>query len=263
MTPEKNLAIPSYFAKIRQMTSARIGIGRSGGSLTTAQILDFDLAHARAKDAVNLEFNALEFMTDLQSQLNTIDSGLSWLILQSEALDKPTYLKRPDYGRRLNPSSVKELCNINQHHDLVIVISDGLSAQAATAQSPGVLKAWLPYLISSGIKVGPILVIPHARVGIVDHIGEILRPRAALIMLGERPGLATPESLGAYFTFKPCAGRTDADRNCISNIHSSGMEPGQAAQQLHSILLESLRLNLGGVALSELLANPSDKLNLK
>ena len=259
MTPEKNLSVESYFAEIRRMSSARIGIGRAGGSLTTAQILDFDLAHARAKDAVNSEFNALAFLTDLRLQLNSTGSGLNWIILQSEALDKPTFLKRPDFGRKLHRLSVEELEKLDQKNDdLLIVLSDGLSAQAATSQAPGVLKAWLPLLISAKIKVGPILIIPHARVGIVDHIGEIVKPKSALILLGERPGLATPESLGAYFTFQPGAGRTDADRNCISNIHSSGMEPDQAAHQLHSLILNSLRTNLGGVALSELLANDTN-----
>ena len=263
MTPEKKLSVESYFASIRHMTSARIGIGRTGGSLTTAQILDFDLAHARAKDAVNSEFNALAFMNDLQMQLEAIDSGLSWMTLQSGAIDKPTFLKRPDYGRRLHPSSVEELNKVDRNDDLLIILSDGLSAQAVTAQSPGVLKTWLPLLISAKIKVGPILVIPHARVGIVDHIGEILKPKATLILLGERPGLATPESLGAYFTFKPHAGLTDADRNCISNIHSSGMEPHQAAHQLHFLLMESLRTSLGGVALSEFMGTHPDKPELE
>ena len=222
------------------------------------------MAHARAKDAVNSGFNVREFMSDLRSQLNSIDSGLSWITLQSEALDKPTFLKRPDLGRRLHPLSVEELQKVDRtNDDLLIVLSDGLSAQAATSQAPGVLKAWLPLLISEKIKVGPILIIPHARVGIVDHIGELLKPKSALILLGERPGLATPESLGAYFTFQPEAGRTDADRNCISNIHSSGMAPEQAALQLHFLLLESLRTKLGGVALSALLANDSNKPELE
>lgn len=263
MTPEEMAKTEFSLAKIRELTSARIGIGRTGGSLKTAEILDFDLAHARARDAVGADFIATEFMTRLQSALKATCPKLSWLTLQSAASDKPTYLKRPDYGRRLHESSVHELNNHQKHDDLIIIISDGLSARAAQSHSIAVLRSWMPMLYASQIKIGPIMVVPYARVGIVDPIGQILRPKSALILLGERPGLATPESLGAYFTYNPQTGRTDADRNCISNIHSSGIGPEQVALQLHSLLTLSLREKMGGVKLSELMAEGSASTRLE
>lgn len=239
---------------IRPMTAARIGIGRSGGSLTTDQILDFDLAHALARDAVRHEFQSNELIESLQQLMCELNQAIDVISLQSMAKDKATYLKRPDRGRRLSPNSIEILENQEKGLDLSIIISDGLSARAVESQVLPLLQCWLPILRDSNIKVAPILVVSGARVGISDHVGELLRPRASVILLGERPGLATPESLGAYFTFEPRAGRTDADRNCISNIHTAGLTSNDAAAMLQSLLLGAIRLGLGGVRLSEALS---------
>lgn len=240
--------------KFRPMTSARIGIGRSGGSLTTDQILDFDLAHARARDAVRHEFQSVELIESLQRLASEFSQAIDIVPLQSMASDKAIYLKRPDLGRRLHPNSIDQLAALEKGLDLAIIISDGLSARAVESQVLPLLQCWLPMLLNGNIRVAPILVVPGARVGISDHVGELLRPRATVILLGERPGLATPESLGAYFTFEPRAGRTDADRNCISNIHADGLGSNDAAEMLQSLLIGATRLGLGGVRLSEALA---------
>jgi len=239
--------------KPRQLTAARIGIGRSGGSLTTAQILDFDLAHARARDAVHHAFQGEVLKRQIQEILAENGMDTSILELQSMAPDKALYLKRPDLGRRLAGPAVEILKNVEQGSEIALIISDGLSAQAL-GHLPGLLRAWLPLVKSAGLSVAPIMLIPLARVGISDHVGEILRPRTSVILLGERPGLATPESLGAYFTYEPRTGRTDADRNCISNIHADGLSGETAAALLKSLVVQSIRSKVGGVSLSQQIA---------
>lgn len=240
-------------ADIRQLTAARLGIGRSGGSLTTAQILDFDLAHARARDAVHHAFQGEVLKRQIEEILAENGMDTSILELQSMAPDKAHYLKRPDLGRRLAGPAIEILNNFDQGQDLALIISDGLSAQAL-GHLPGLLRAWLPLVKSAGFSLAPIMLIPLARVGISDHVGEIIRPRTSVILLGERPGLATPESLGAYFTYEPRTGRTDADRNCISNIHADGLTGPTAAALLQSLVVQSIRANIGGVSLSQHMA---------
>lgn len=240
--------------KPRQLTAARIGIGRSGGSLTTSQILDFDLAHARARDAVHFAFQCEWLKNQIQDIFTENGMESPVLELQSMAGDKATYLKRPDFGRRLSTKSAEMLAQVEKGRDLAIVISDGLSAQAIT-QVPALLRAWLPLIHSAGFVLAPIMIIPLARVAISDHVGDIIGARTTVILLGERPGLATPESLGAYLTFEPRTGRTDADRNCISNIHAEGLQADVAAALLQSLVANALRQGLGGVNLSQQMAH--------
>lgn len=241
---------------LRELTAARIGIGRSGGSLTTAQILDFDLAHARARDAVSHAFDGAGLKDQIRSLLAELQIKTDVLELQSMAADKATYLKRPDFGRRLSRDSIRILEKQEPEKDIGIIISDGLSAQAAVRQVPELLAQWLPKVRSVGLSMAPIMIAPLARVGISDHVGEIIKCRSTVILLGERPGLATPESLGAYVTFEPRLGRSDADRNCISNIHAYGMCAEVAATLLQSIVQNALKLGLGGVRLSQEMAEP-------
>jgi ethanolamine ammonia-lyase small subunit len=240
-------------ASMRHLTAARLGIVRSGGSLTTAQVLDFDLAHAQARDAVHLGFDRDQVKSDIQKILAEHGMAPAVLEIHSMAADKAIYLKRPDLGRRLSAESMPRLEQVEQGKDVAVIVSDGLSAQALV-HLPAVLRAWLPLVRSAGFSVAPILLIPLARVGISDHVGEIIRPRTSVILLGERPGLATPESLGAYFTHEPRHGRTDADRNCISNIHADGLSAETAAALLQSLVVHAIRLNLGGVLLSQQMA---------
>lgn len=240
----------------KTLTPARLGIGRSGGSLTTREILDFDLAHARARDAVLQHWDLDEFENELKSSKSNELREWPRLRLASAAGDRAIYLKRPDFGRRLAREATALLKAQPQGHDLAVIVSDGLSAQAASHQAGLVLEHLIPAVIVKGWSLAPLLLVPFARVGISDGVGAALNCRATVILLGERPGLATPESLGAYFTYDPRPGRTDADRNCISNIHADGQKPAQAAAAIVAAIEAAFRLGKGGVDLSVAMSEP-------
>lgn len=236
------------WTELRRFTSARIALGRSGGSLPTPERLDFQLAHARARDAVLAPFDP-EALAQRLGEL-----GQTAQTIESAASDRAEFLQRPDLGRKLSFHSravLTELASHTQPFDLAIVVSDGLSTLAANTQAEPLLAALLPLLRASGWSVAPILVARHARVALQDEAGEILRAKISLILLGERPGLGSADSLGAYFTFGPRPGRTDAERNCISNIRLGGLVPAEAAKKLHFLLGESARLGLSGVDLKD------------
>jgi ethanolamine ammonia-lyase small subunit len=233
---------------LRAHTAARIALGRSGGSLPTREQLDFRLAHARARDAVLSPFDADALADELRAL------GSEVLVAESAARDRSEFLQRPDLGRRLGHASRAHLVDHAANSprvDLAIIISDGLSTLAANTQSKPVLAALLPLLRESNWSLAPLVVVRQARVALQDEIGEIFRAKISLILLGERPGLGNADSLGAYFTFDPALGRTDADRNCISNIRAGGLIPAAAAVKLHHLLEQSRRLALSGVALKD------------
>lgn len=236
------------WAHLRRFTSARIALGRTGGSVRTETLLDFRLAHARARDAVAMTFDVDALIADLTR------AGIEACSLATRAIDRASFHLRPDLGRELSPESRTAL---DQQHptwgqrDLAIIVSDGLSALAATRQIEPTLTALLPLLRATGFSIYPILVAPFARVKLQDEIGEQLHARHTLMLLGERPGLGAPDSLGAYFTFAPGAARTDADRNCVSNIRPEGLPPHAAAHKLAHLLRESARRGLSGVALKD------------
>ncbi len=240
----------------KSLTAARLGIGRTGGSLTTREILDFDFAHARARDAVLQRWDLNAFENVLSSC--EVSELRDWprLRLASGAGDRAVYLKRPDFGRRLARESTALLQAQPQGRDLAIIVSDGLSAQAASHQAGLVLDQLMPSVMAKGWSAAPLLLVPFARVGISDGVGAALKCRATVILLGERPGLATPESLGAYITYDPRPGRTDADRNCISNIHADGQKPAQAAAAIVATIEAAFRLGKGGVDLSVAMSEP-------
>lgn len=240
----------------RSLTPARLGIGRAGGSLTTHEILDFDLAHARARDAVLQPWEIDGFESGLREAESAELRSCAVLRAKSAAGDRATFLKRPDFGRRLARESIEAFQAQPQGADLAIIVSDGLSAHAASNQAPLVLDHLVPEVIRRGWSLAPIVVVPYARVGISDAIGGALQCRACVILIGERPGLATPESLGAYFTYDPRPGRTDADRNCISNIHADGQKPAQAAAAIVALVESSFRFGKGGVSLSVAMSEP-------
>ncbi|MFM7315385.1 MAG: ethanolamine ammonia-lyase subunit EutC [bacterium] len=242
------------FSRMKEMTSARIAIGRSGGSLTTREILDFDEAHARARDAVWTEFKPEMMMDELGRMDSLNEMKLEILGLNSAAKDRATYLKRPDLGRRLDHDSTEIIKQLTKRPDLVIIISDGLSSQATMQQTPAFLKYFISLFKDCSIVPGPILVIPKARVGISNSVGALTGARGVAILLGERPGLSAPESLGVYYTYMPGPGSTDADRNCISNIHAQGLSPQDAAIMLFGIVQKSFLFQTGGVALSQSIA---------
>jgi ethanolamine ammonia-lyase small subunit len=244
---------------LRQHTAARIALGRTGGSQRTESILDFRLSHARARDAVHSPFGADALEQAMRNR------GLFTYRLSTAAENRRTYLIRPDLGRTLDDPSRKLLFANSAtwgRRDLAIIVSDGLAAQAAEQHAIDLLLPLVGHLLADGWTLYPIFVVPYARVKLQDEIGELLGARHTLMLLGERPGLGSPDSLGAYFTFNPRAACTDADRNCISNIRPEGIPPVNAADKLARLLAESARLGLSGVALKDTNSLPLPKLTL-
>jgi len=246
---------PSPWVHLRRHTSARIALGRSGGSLPTRELLAFNLDHALARDAVHAPFDA----ESLATELRTIANVPAVCVLHSAAPDRLTYLQRPELGRRLSEKSAAELTALRtvavdhtlSPSSLVIIVSDGLSALAAHRQAAPLLQALLPQLRAAGFVLAPLCVVTHARVGLLDEIGDTLQTAFALILLGERPGLGTPDSLSAYFTHAPAPGRTDADRNCVSNIRPDGLSADEAAAKLVAWLNNARSSQSSGIALKE------------
>lgn len=231
---------------LSRFTAARIALGRAGGSVRTETLLDFRLAHARAKDAVEQPFDA----EALSFALGHVDIE-TWR-LETQAADRRSFLQRPDLGRTLSAASRAELeaqRGAWGKRDLCVVVSDGLSALAAERQAAPLLALLLPALLARGVSIYPVFVAPFARVKLADEVGETLGARQSLILLGERPGLSSPDSLGAYLTFDPQSARTDADRNCVSNIRAEGLPRPDAARLIAELLLESMRLQRSGVSL--------------
>ncbi len=231
---------------LRQFTSARIALGRAGASLPTEEVLGFALAHAQARDAVHasLDWHALA-----QQVSPLIGPPID---VESQATERALYLRRPDLGRVLSAASAQALDAVpRQAWDLAIVIGDGLSASAIATQAAPFLASLAPRLNQLGLSVAPPVFARGARVALGDEIGERLGVRAAAMLIGERPGLSSPDSLGAYFTFAPVRGRTDADRNCISNIRSEGLSYELAAFKLTWLLREALRRGISGVTLKD------------
>ena len=229
-------------------TPARIALGRAGGSLRTESLLELRLAHAGARDAVHSAFDAAALEKEIQAQ------GLATERLATAASDRATYLARPDLGRILDPESEARLharAAAWGTRDLAIIVSDGLSARAAAGHAAVTVAELAKALSGSGWTLYPILVVPYARVKIQDAVGAILGARHSVILLGERPGLSAHDSLGAYLTFDPRAERTDADRNCVSNIRGGGLTPLSAARKIAGLLIESRRLGLSGTALRD------------
>jgi ethanolamine ammonia-lyase small subunit len=245
--PDPNSLIPDPWTALRRHTPARIALGRAGGSIPTSELLDFAMAHAAARDAVRseLDFDAL------QQALGP--AGLSIVRLRTSVPDRPNYLLRPDLGRCLDDASRLALQAVHsaQPSDVAIIISDGLSAMAAQTHAPAVVKHLVPMLRSTGLSLAPLSLVRFGRVAVQDEIGSMLGVRVALILLGERPGLGTPDSLGAYLVHSPRQGNTDADRNCVSNIRPTGLSPAAAAETLKYLIVESLRKKISGVALKD------------
>jgi ethanolamine ammonia-lyase small subunit len=247
--PTKPLVIPDIWSQLRQLTGARIALGRAGGSLPTAPMLDFQLAHARARDAVNLPFDA----AGVQRQL--AEGGYQELGVHSQAADRILYLQRPDLGRRLDPPSRDALRQFAERrggdYDAVFVIADGLSALAVHSHAIAVLdRAWAA-LAQAGWRLAPVVVASQARVALGDEIGGLLGAGQVAILIGERPGLSAADSLGIYLTYAPRVGRTDAERNCISNIRPEGLGYEAAARKLIHLMEQARRLQLSGVGLKD------------
>jgi ethanolamine ammonia-lyase small subunit len=245
---------PDAWSSLRRHTAARIALGRAGGSLPTAELLDFAMAHAAARDAVQGELDVAALIASLGPLT------MPWVRLKTQALDRLTYLQRPDLGRRLVEASRASLHEMNGNaFDVSLIVADGLSAPAAQSQAAPLLLSLFPLLRESGFTLAPLCIVTQARVAVQDEIGFALGAKAALILIGERPGLGTAQSLGAYLVFNPRPGNTDAQRNCVSNIRPDGLPPVSAAVTLRYLIRESLRRKISGVALKDGRAAPDPK----
>lgn len=229
---------------LARLTPARVGLGRSGASLPTKALLAFGLDHARARDAVHAGFD----VDALKAAIATDDTPV--LCVHSQAQDRADYLKRPDLGRLLDPTSRDFLQRAATGPcDVAVVLGDGLSPRAVAAQGPALLHALRARL--DGLRFAPSVIAKGARVALGDEIGTILNARLVIMLIGERPGLSTPESLGAYLTYGPRPGLTDADRNCVSNIHAAGLSCSAAAHRISWLVRMALARGLTGVALKD------------
>jgi ethanolamine ammonia-lyase small subunit len=239
--------LPDAWERLRRHTPARIALGRVGSSLPTREVLAFALAHARARDAVHDRFDRAELSASLQRL------GLSTLELESRACDRGVYLRRPDLGRELEADGYDKLDAAagGRVCDLALVAGDGLSARAVATQAPAMIAAFLPHVARLGLTLGPVVIAEGARVALGDDIASRLGARFAIVLIGERPGLSAADSMSAYLTFAPHRGRTDAERNCLSNIRPEGLAPAAAAHNLAWLVEAALMLGATGVALKD------------
>ena len=232
---------------LRELTPARVALGRAGASLPTDAWLKFALDHARARDAVHASFDA----TALLAALDDLGSGA--VTVSSRAGSRGDYLRRPDLGRQLDQASVQRLADLSDAGgcDVAVVIGDGLSPTAVHMHGAALLRHLVPRLAAAQINIHRVVVASGARVALGDEIGAQLGARMVLVLIGERPGLSAPDSLGAYLTFGPRAGLTDADRNCVSNIHRQGLSHEEAAVKIAWLIREGLARKVTGVALKD------------
>ena len=249
---DKPPVTPTRWGALRRYTDARIALGRAGHSQPTAPHLAFALAHAQARDAVHLAMDA----DGLAAQLQAL--GLEALLLHSAAPDRATYLQRPDLGRQLDERSRHTLSSWRSPRgtaafDLALIVADGLSALAIHQNAADLVSALLGRLRAdaAGWSLAPAAIVEQGRVAIGDEIGKSLDARLAVVLIGERPGLSAPDSLGIYFTWAPRPGRHDAERNCISNVRPAGLAIDAAASKLHQLLTQARARQLTGVDLKD------------
>lgn len=235
--------------ELRRLTPARIALGRTGTSLPTRAQLDFQYAHAQARDAVHLPFDHAGLSAKLTERQR--DS----LLLHSAAADRNSYLQRPDLGRKLSDQSAQTLREYAQAHpggvDLVMVVADGLSALAVHRHTLPFLTRLEEQMSADEWSIAPVVLVEQGRVAIGDEIGQLLGAKMVVMLIGERPGLSSPDSLGLYFTYNPKVGLTDAYRNCISNVRLEGLSYGMAAHRLLYLMREACRRQLSGVNLKD------------
>jgi ethanolamine ammonia-lyase small subunit len=243
--------ITNPWQSLRRFTAARIALGRSGISQPTTPQLEFQLAHARARDAVHLALDHEALAEKL-----TAACRLPCVNLHSAAESRHVYLQRPDLGRKLDEASRQTLAatlpaKTPESYDVAFVIADGLSALAIEQNALPLLQALMPRLSAEQWSVAPLAIVRQGRVAVGDEVAHLLRARAAVVLIGERPGLSSPDSMGLYLTWAPRPGLTDASRNCISNVRPAGLTCEAAAFKLHYLLAESRKRQLSGVALKD------------
>jgi ethanolamine ammonia-lyase small subunit len=233
------------WAALSRLTPARIALGRTGRSLPTREVLSFAMAHARARDAVHAALDTTRLSADLG------DLGWPILTVSSCAGDREVYLRRPDLGRRLHDASRQALAAHHGTSDLALVVADGLSATAIHHQAAPFLRAFRPHVDRLGLTVAPLVLAGQARVALGDDVARTLGARVVAVLIGERPGLSSPDSLGIYLTYDPQAHTTDAQRNCLSNIRPTGLPHEAAAAKLAWLIAAARSRRLTGVDLKE------------
>jgi ethanolamine ammonia-lyase small subunit len=237
---------PEIVRRVRAKTPARVLVGRAGAAYRTTTQIELREAHAAARDAVRAEFDLeTAFGTEFVSRTKLFQVG-------SQATSKDEYLLRPDLGRKFRPearSGILERCP--QRARLQIAIGDGLSVTAVSTQVPTLLPLLTDGAAAQGWSIGQTFAIRYCRVGILNEIGELLSPEVVVLLIGERPGLATSESLSAYLAYRPHALHTDADRNLISNIHTRGVSPSSAAGRILNLARQMMAAGTSGFALKE------------
>jgi ethanolamine ammonia-lyase small subunit len=230
---------------LRELTPARVGLGRAGASMPTDALLAFTLDHARARDAVHAAFDVANLLAGIGSL------GFEATAVSSQARTRRDYLRRPDLGRMLDQASRHALEEGGGANDVVIVIGDGLSPTAVNVHAAELVHHLALRLADSGTRIGRVVIASGARVALGDEIGAVLGARMVAMLIGERPGLSAPDSLGAYLTFAPRPGLTDAERNCVSNIHRAGLNYDEAAFRIAWLVREGLKRQVTGVALKD------------
>lgn len=251
-SPQPNLVSADNWGYLKQYTQARIALGRAGRSLPTSEILNFGCAHALARDAVHTRFESDQLAKSLQTV------GFETLQVQSHAADRYTYLLRPDMGRSLSEASANQLLGYSGNEfDLLLVVGDGLSSLAVHNHAQPLLEA-LRSITPKEWRIAPVVLATQARVAISDEIGAALKARVVVMLVGERPGLSSPDSLGVYITYAPKTGRHDGERNCISNIRPAGLSYQDAARKIIWLVREAMKLKLTGVSLKD----ESDMVNI-
>lgn len=247
--PDAAVELPTSSAdawsRLRTLTSARIGLSRSGASVATQPLLEFRLAHARARDAVHDKLDDVRFSDEAGALHQPI------LAVNSAVKDRQAYVLRPDLGRCLSPEAEKALARFAGTYDLALVVVDGLSARAVQSHAVPVLAAALPVLRAEGWRLAPLVIVHRGRVAIGDAVSAQLGAGAVAVLIGERPGLSSPDSMSAYLTWRPSPLTTDAERNCISNIRPQGIGYAEAAFKLLFLLSEMRKRQLSGIRLKD------------
>ena len=234
------------WTNLRQFTEARIALGRCGVSPPLEANLEFKLAHAQARDAIYCEFD--------KAGLEQALAGLKTVLLKSDAETRHEYLTRPDKGRKLHSESLDLLKNLDvpsDGYDICLIIADGLSSRAIHESAAKFVAQFIDISGKTPLKVAPICIVENARVAIADEIGQALKTKVSVILIGERPGLSSPNSMGIYLTYDPRPGKTDESRNCISNVRPGGLSIESGLQKLSYLIETALSLKLSGVMLKD------------
>lgn len=255
--PEFDIVVLNAWQKLKAFTDARIALGRAGSSIPTNEMLKFQLEHAQARDAVHLLLDSKKLYENLKTNLNDCPQALDLfastapLLVSSCANDRGTYLQHPDLGRKLNDESCQQLAKDTGQYDLAICVVDGLSSMAIEKNTLPFLKQLFTVLDSSELTLAPLTICTQGRVAIGDHVAQLLNAKTVIVLIGERPGLLSPDSMGLYLTFDAHVGCHDAQRNCISNIRPAGLSYETAANKTQYLIDESQRMQLSGVKLKE------------